>query len=58
MSRDKTAGDTANKNIPDAMRPHSTRKRQERRIRWQHGLSATHAALMATLVYGGGGGNE
>jgi hypothetical protein len=30
-----------------------TRKRQERRIRWMHGLSASHAALVAVLVYGG-----
>ncbi len=30
-----------------------TRKRQERRIRWQHGLTETQARLIAGLHYGG-----
>ena len=29
-----------------------TRKRQERRIRWSHGLSPSYAALIALLAYG------
>ncbi len=34
------------------VRKTDTRKRQERRIRRIHGLSASHAALVAALVYG------
>ncbi len=30
----------------------STRTRQERRIRWTHGLSETQARLVAALAYG------
>jgi len=52
MSRHNTAGNTANKNSTGTLLAPSTRKRQERRIRWQHGLSATHASLIAALVYG------
>ncbi|SLN64118.1 hypothetical protein ROA7450_03382 [Roseovarius albus] len=35
-----------------SIRTPETRKRQERRIRWTHGLSSSHAALIAALVYG------
>ena len=30
----------------------TTRARQEKRIRWQHGLSPSHARVLARLVYG------
>ena len=30
----------------------NTRKLQEKRLRWSHGLSASHASLIAALVFG------
>ena len=30
----------------------TTRARQEKRIRWQHGVSASHAAILARLAFG------
>jgi hypothetical protein len=30
----------------------TTQQRQERRIRWQHGLNETQARLIAALYYG------